>query len=49
MAYEDALATLQSRLDAFGVKAHTPLLCELDAEMKTVRDAEAIAKEILGY
>jgi len=33
----------------FGVKVHTPLKKALDEEQKSMRDAERIAKEVLGY
>ena len=48
-SHDEAISVLQSRLDAFGAKAHTPLLRELNEEIKNIRDAEAIAKELLGY
>ncbi|MDC0525365.1 hypothetical protein OAO87_00105 [bacterium] len=47
--YEDAVTALQSRLDAFGVHAHTPLLRSIGEEIKNIRDRDAIAKEVLGY
>lgn len=47
--YDEAVATLQSRLDAFGAKAHTPLLRSIGEEIKNIRDRDAIAKEVLGY
>ena len=48
-SYDDAVATLQARLDAFGAKAHTPLLRAIGEEIKNVRDKDAVAKEILGH
>ena len=47
--YPEAVAAVQARFDAFGVKAHTPLKKALDEEQKSMRDAERIAKEVLGY
>ena len=47
--YEDAVTALQSRLDAFGAKAHTPLLRSIGDEIKNMRDRDVIAKEVLGY
>ena len=46
---DEAISTLQSRFDAFGANAHTPLLRQLNDEIKNIRDADAIAKEVLGY
>ena len=36
-SYDDAVATLQARLDAFGANAHTPLLRAIGEEIKNVR------------
>ena len=47
--YDQAVATVQSRFDSFGDKAHTPLLKEIEAQVKDMNNAETISKEVLCY
>ena len=46
---EDAVAAIQARFESFGAKAHTPLLRAVNQEIQAVRDADAVAKSVLGY
>ena len=47
--WEEAVSTMQARLDGLGPNAHTRLLRELNTECQDVRDADALAKEVLGF
>ena len=47
--YEEALASIQARFESFGAKAHTPLLREINEEIKKIRDGDALAREVLRF
>ena len=47
--HEEAVNTIQARFESFGAKAHTPLLREINEEIKKIRDADRIAQEVLGF
>jgi hypothetical protein len=46
---EDAMHTMQARFESFGSNAHTPLLRSIQECMKSVRDADALARSVLKY
>eukprot|EP00966_Prymnesium_polylepis_P144818 3344074-Prymnesium_polylepis.1 len=48
-SYSKAVECIQARFEGFGAKAHTPLLKAVNEEIKKIRDADSIAKEVLGY
>ena len=47
-SYEDAVGTIQERFKSLGGK-HTPFLKAINEEIKTRRDADAIAGDVLGF
>ena len=48
-SYTEAVDSIQARFEGFGAKAHTPLLKAVNEEIKKIRDADSIAKEVMGY
>jgi hypothetical protein len=47
--FQEALASIQARFESFGAKAHTPLLREINEEIKKIRDGDALAREVLRF
>ena len=48
-SYEEAVATIQTRFESFGIKAHTPFLRAINEEVKMRRDGDILAREVLGF
>ena len=46
---EDAMHTVQARFESFGSNAHTPLLRSIHESIKSVRAADALARDVLKF
>ena len=47
-SYTEAIVSIQAQFESFGAKAHTPLLRQINEEIRNIRDADAIARKVLG-